>query len=343
MSLKAPHPSQSTTNRQVQIVKRAVGVPTEDVFEVVEAPFPECPEGGLLVEVLFAAVDTGMRGWLTAEKNYMTVSDGETMRANGVGRVIESKCPEWKIGDHLFGWLGWQQYAAIMPDKVLWEISLEDAPAEVWLSLLGMNGLTAWLGLHLFGMPVAGDTLVVTTAAGGVGSVVGQLGRLAGLHTVGLTGSPEKVSLAETEFGYAKAIDYRAEADLGSAVAAACPDGIDIFFDSTGGGMSDAIFDRLNVGARIIQCGTASVANWQPVPTGPRRERSVLVKRLSWQGFLVFDHLARATTIHQELVTAFRAGKLTVRHDILEGLDKAPGAIAKLYRGDNTGRLLIRP
>ncbi len=305
---------------------------------------PLCPPGGVLVRVLLATVDPAMRGWLSAETNYLTVPDGAVMRAHGIGEVIASDCAAWRIGDTAFGWLGWQQIAAVMPRDLLWPVDPAQAQLPLWLSLFGLNGLTAWLGFAHFGRPVAGQTLLVSTAAGAVGSVAGQLAAAAGLRAVGLTSGPEKVARATAEFGYHAAIDYRAAGpDLRAQIAAACPDGIDIFFDNTAGPIADAVFPSLNAAARVVQCGTASVASWLPVPAGPRRERDMLVKRLSWHGFVAFDHADLFPQAQAALQSLYHAGRLTARHEILPSLDHAPGAIRHLYSGNNTGRLCIRP
>jgi NADPH-dependent curcumin reductase CurA len=330
-------------NRKVLLAARAKGIPAPHHFTIIEELLPDMPPGGALVRVLYASVDPGMRGWVSAETNYMTVPTGTVMRAHGVGEIIASDHPDYGPGDHVYGWFGWQQFAAATPADILWRVDLALAPAATWLGNLGLNGLTAWVGLNHLGHPRAGETLLVSTAAGAVGGAVGQLAKLAGLRVIGLTGSDVKVAQACAAFGYDAAINYRAVADLAGAVASACPDGIDIFFDNAGGGIADAVFPALRAGARVIQCGTAAVASWLPPPIGTRRERDMLVKRLSWHGFVVTDHAALFPLALRELGFLAASGQLTGRDHVLEGLDQAPGAIAMLYRGENHGRLLIRP
>jgi NADPH-dependent curcumin reductase len=329
-------------NEQVKVRRRAKGVPTSEDFEIVSSAMPDCPAAGMIVEVLFAAVDPGMRGWLSAELNYMTVADGEVMRAMGVGRVIGSASNDWCIGDVVVGWFGWQRYAAVDSASILWRANLNLAPAEDWLGVFGLNGLTAWIGFKHYGRPTAGETILVSTAAGGVGGTVGQLARAAGLRAIGLTSSAEKIELATGTFGYSAALNYRAESDLCAAITAACPDGVDIYFDNTGGEIADAVFRNLNNRARVIQCGTSSVSSWIPAPVGPRRERDVLVKSLSWHGFVVIDHAHLFEQAMAELATLWREEKLVAHTHVLEGLEEAPGAIARLYRGENNGRLVIK-
>lgn len=330
-------------NRVVKVVRRAQGIPTPDVFEVVDAPMPTLPSGGVVVRVLFTAADPGMRGWLTAETNYQTVPNGAVMRALGVGEIIESDAPGWAVGERAFGWFGWQRFAAVAVGDLMWKIDTEVAPASAWVGALGVNGLAAWIGFSHIARPRAGETALITTAAGGVGGVVGQLAAAAGVRAIGVTGSDVKVKAATEELGYAAAINYKAVDDLSVAIGAVCPDGIDIFFDNTAGWIADAVFPHLKVGARVVQCGTASVASWLPVPQGPRRERDVLVKRLSWHGFVMFDHREKFDQALTELKALLSAGKLSIREEVLEGIDQAPDAIGRLYRGDNIGRLLIKP
>jgi NADPH-dependent curcumin reductase CurA len=265
------------------------------------------------------------------------------MRAHGVGEILASNHPDWKPGDYAFGWFGWQQFAAATAEDLLWKIDPALAPASAWLGVLGLNGLTAWVGLNHLAHARPGETIMVSTAAGAVGGAVGQLARAAGLRTIGLTSTDEKIAHACAALGYDAALNYRTETDLSAAIAAVCPEGINIFFDNTAGAIADAVFPHLAPGARIIQCGTASVSTWLPPPSGPRRERAMLVKRLSWHGFVVFDHAALFPQALHELAAFVADGRLTGQDHVLEGLDHAPGAIAMLYRGDNQGRLLIRP
>ncbi len=334
--------SKAGMNRQVMVVRRARGVPTPDCFQIVDSAVPQCPAGGVLLETLCAAVDPAMRGWLSQERNYMTVSNGEVMRAHGVGRVVESQDERWVPGDLAYGWLGWQRYAAVASSALLWPVDETVAPAPVWLSVLGLNGLTAWIGLNLLGRPARGETIVVSAAAGGVGGLVGQLAAHRGLRAVGIAGGARKTELARTQLGFHAAVDYKAAAgDLGRELAGLLPDGVDIFFDNTAGPIADAVFPVLNGGARIVQCGTVAVPDWTTLPTGPRRERDILVKRLSWHGLVVFDHVARFEEAFADLKDLYRGGVLTARHDVLRGLDMAPGALGRLYDGTNNGRLMI--
>ncbi|CAM4188873.1 Enoyl reductase (ER) domain-containing protein [Novosphingobium lubricantis] len=330
-------------NRQVRVVARAADIPDAGNFEIVVSSVPAAPLDGVVVKVLLTSVDPAMRGWLSNENNYMTVQTGEVMRALGVGEIIASNHPDWTVGDNVYGWLGWQQYAALPPEALFWKVDLSIAPAGAWLGILGLNGLTAWVGLRHLARAKAGETVIVTTAAGAVGGAVGQLAKAWGLTSIGLTGDDDKVKLGLNELGYSAMINYRSVNDLSAAVAESCANGINIFFDNTGGWIADSIFPHLAQSARIIQCGTAATRSWIPHPGGPRREREMLVKRLSWQGFVVFDHADSFPQAFDDLKALYRSEKLQSREHLLDSLDDAPGAIAMLYRGQNKGRLLIRP
>jgi NADPH-dependent curcumin reductase CurA len=263
------------------------------------------------------------------------------MRAGAVGRVELSRHPAFVPGDVVAGMFGWQDYVALPGQSIQRKITERDLPVSTALGVLGLNGLTAYFGLLDVGQPKAGDTVVVSTAAGAVGSCVGQIAKIMGCRTVGIAGGPEKTRLCREEFRYDAAIDYKAgslEADLD----AACPDGVDVYFDNTAGAISDAVMRRLRMRARVAICGTASITNWEPLPQGPRVERHLLTKRARMQGLLVFDYAARYPEARAQLLTWVRAGLIRYREDILEGIEQAPGAIAGLYRGENMGKRLIR-
>jgi hypothetical protein len=207
-------------------------------------------------------------------------------------------------------------------------------PISTSLGVLGLNGLTAYFALLEIGQPKAGETVVVSTAAGAVGSCAGQIAKIKGCRTVGIAGGPDKVRVCREEFRYDSAVDYRAD-DFESALDAACPEGVDVYFDNTAGPISDAVMRRLAVGARVVICGTASIASWDPPPQGPRVERQLLVKRARMQGFLIFDHVQRSPEALRDLESWVRDGQIRYREDILDGIEQAPDSIAGLYRGEN--------
>ena len=332
----------SSNNRQVRLKSRPTGIPQADNFEIVTAPVPEIADKQFLVRNEYLSVEPAMRGWVSAVANYSTpVGIGDVMRAFSVGRIVASRHPEYREGDAVMGMLGWQDYALSDGSSVTRKVKENDLPLSLSLGVLGLNGVTAYFGLLDVGQPRPGDTVVVSTAAGAVGSAVGQIAKLMGCRTVGLTGGPVKVKLCREEFGYNEAIDYKAGA-LGDALAQACPRGVDVYFDNTAGSISDAVLPKLAMGARVVICGTASISSWDPPPTGPRVERYLLVKRARMAGLLIFDYQHRYEEAVGRLAEWIRAGRLRYREDIVDGIENCPGAIAELYRGENLGKRLIR-
>ena len=329
-------------NRQVLLKARPSGIPQAEHFEIVERRVPEPGPGQFLVRNIYLSVDPAMRGWVNAAGNYsQPVGLGEVMRAYTAGRIVASRDSRYREGEYVTGQFGWQDFAVADSPRVIRRIADRDLPLSTALGVLGMNGLTAYFGLLEIGQPKAGEIVAVSTAAGAVGSAVGQIARLKGCRTVGIAGGPKKQQLCIEEFGYDAAVDYKAgrlEADL----AAATPDGVDVYFDNTAGAVSDAVIQRLRVGARVIVCGTASVASWDPWPEGPRVERHLLVKRARIEGLLIFDYRARYPEALEELTAWVKKGQLRYREDIVDGLEHAPGAIAGLYHGENLGKRLIR-
>ena len=332
----------ATSNRQVILAHRPEGIPEAHHFELREAAVPEPAEGQVLVRNRFLSADPAMRGWVSAVANYAKpVGIGEVMRSFAVGEVVASRAPGYAPGDAVMGMFGWQDYAAVAPAAITRKVLEADLPLSYALGVLGLNGLTAYFALLEVGLPKAGETVVVSTAAGGVGSLVGQIAKLKGCRTVGIAGGPEKVRQCLEEFGYDAAIDYKA-GPIDDALRAAAPRGVDVYFDNTAGPITDAVLRQLAYRARIVVCGTASLASWDPWPQGNRPERHLLVKRARMEGFLAFDFADRTEEAVAQLAAWLREGNIRVREDILEGIDQAPGSIARLYRGENQGKLLIR-
>jgi hypothetical protein len=329
-------------NKQVLLKSRPNGIPQADNFELAETPLPEPGDRQFVVRNEFLSVEPAMRGWVNAVANYSTpVGIGETMRSFSAGTVIVSRHPGYAEGDKVMGMLGWQHYALSDGANITRKVKETDLPLSLSLGVLGLNGVTAYFGLLDLGLPRPGDTVVVSTAAGSVGSAVGQIAKLSGCRTVGVTGGASKVAMCKGDFGYDEAIDYKA-GGIDAALKAACPRGIDVYFDNTAGSISDAVLKQIAVGARIVICGTASVPSWDPPPMGPRVERHILVKRARMSGLLIFDYAHRYEEAVARLAQWVREGKLKYREDIVDGIEHAPGAIAELYRGENLGKRLIR-
>ena len=264
------------------------------------------------------------------------------MRASAVGTVVESRHTDYSVGDTVTGRFGWQRFAVSNGGNVLRKLApAEESPSRA-LGVVGINGLTAYFGLLDLCTPQAGETVVVSTAAGAVGSCVGQIAKLKGCRTVGITGGPDKVCQCLEEFKYDHAIDYKNSADIGAELATAGPTGIDVYFDNTCGPISDAVFQHLAFGARITVCGTASIQEWAPLPTGPRIHRQLLVARARMTGFLVHDFKDRFPEAVVQLIDWIGEGKIVSREHVLDGIEQAPGALQMLYRGENRGKLVIK-
>ncbi len=329
-------------NRQVRLKSRPSGIPQAEHFEIVEAAMPAPGDGQVLVRNIYLSVEPAMRGWVSAVANYSEpVPIGGVMRAFATGRVEASRHVDFRPGDYVTGMFGWQDYVVVDARAIQRKVTETDLPVSTSLGVLGINGITAYFGLLEVGQPKAGETVVVSTAAGAVGSCVGQIAKLKGCRTAGIAGGEEKVRMCREEFGYDAAIDYKS-GDLHAALAAACPHGVDVYFDNTAGAISDAVMKQLRPRARIVVCGTASISSWDPIPQGPRVERQLLVKRARMEGFIVLDYVDRYPEALRDLAAWVRAGKIRYREEILEGIEQAPDAIAGLYRGENMGKRLIR-
>jgi NADPH-dependent curcumin reductase CurA len=342
--MKTPHPTTQTSgNRQVWLKSRSNGIPGSDDFSLRMAAISALAEGEFLVRNRYLSVDPAMRGWIADKSTYWPrIEVGDTMRAFAAGEVIASRHADYAVGDQVMGIFGWQDYAAVQPHQVMRKVREPDLALSLSLGVLGLNGLTAYFGLLDVCQPRPGETVVVSTAAGAVGSAAGQIARLKGCRVVGVAGGAEKVRQCLDEFGYHAVIDYKREKDLDAALRAACPDGIDAYFDNTSGAALDAVLRQINVHARIAICGTASFASWEPWNAGPRPERHLLVKRATMRGFLTTDFASRYEEAITNLARWIRAGELKYREDVREGIEAAPGLIRALYDGSNTGKLLIR-
>ncbi|KXU33825.1 NADP-dependent oxidoreductase [Sphingobium sp. 22B] len=329
------------SNRRVLLVRRPRGIPQAEDFALDEAPVEPLAEGRFLVRNLFLSVDPAQRGWACDDRNYSEpVPLGGVMRALAVGVIVESRHAGHKAGSFVYGWFGWQDFCVAGPEQLITQTETLLAPLSAYAGVLGINGLTAWLAFHRIGRPEPGDRVLVSTAAGAVGSIVGQLARESGCHVVGLTGDEEKRRRCVDRFGYHDAANYK-QGNLAETVERLAPEGVDIFFDNVGGETLDVVIRAMRVGGRIVQCGTASIAAWTPPPMGLRNEREILTRRLCWGGFVIFDHAARFETASAELVRLIDAGRLVHAEDIMQGIESAPAAIGRLYAGENRGKNLI--
>lgn len=329
-------------NRQVVLASRPEGIPQAEHFRLVDASIPAPAAGQVVVRNHYLSVEPAMRGWVNAVANYSTpVAIGEVMRAFAAGEIVASAHPDWPVGTRVTGMFGWQDYAAVPVSAIDERVGYDDLPLSTALGVLGINGITAHYGLLQVGQPQPGQTVVVSTGAGAVGSCVGQIAKRLGCRTIAITGGETKRQLCLQRFGYDAAIDYK-QPDFAAQLAQACSGGVDVYFDNTSGTISDEVMKHLAVGARVVICGTASIANWDPLPSGPRIERHLLVKRARMQGFVILDHRDHYPAARKDLLQWVRDGSIRYEEDILDGIESAPGSIVSLYRGENLGKRLIR-
>jgi len=345
----------AAVNHQVRLAARPVGLPGPGDWRFTEEPVGEPGEGALVVEVLAISLDPAMRGWMNEGRSYIApVGLGEVMRAGGIGRVVASRHAGYAVGDLVSGGTGVQEYWSVTADEMR-----RSAPAKIdlrlgsvsqWLNVLGMPGMTAYFGLTEVGQPKAGETLVVSAAAGAVGQTVGQLARIKGLRVVGIAGGPAKCEWVVKELGFDACIDYKAAAPAGvehwdavrEGLRQHCPDGVDIYFDNVGGEILDTVLTRIRRKARIVICGAISQYNATGAATGPRNYLSLLVNRARMEGMVVFDHAARYPQAVAELAGYLKDGRMTSREDVVVGGVAAfPAALLRLFSGENFGKLVL--
>jgi NADPH:quinone reductase len=329
-------------NRQITLAARPEGFPMESDFSLVETAAPVAGAGEVLVRTQWLSLDPYMRGRMSTARSYAKPTElGEPMTAQAVGEVVESNDPRFAPGDSVVGQLGWQEYA-VARAGTLRKLDPALAPPQTALHVLGGTGLTAYFGLFDVGAPKPGDAVVVSAASGAVGQIVGQLARIAGCGpVVGLAGSPEKVADLTSSYGYDVGIDYKRD-DVNAALKEACPDGIDVYFDNVGGALSETIFRRLALGARIPVCGQVSQYNLTEPELAPRNLGFLIVFRARMQGFLINDYAHRFPEGLRRLARWLAEGKLTYREDVTEGLENAPAAFIGMLRGENRGKTLVK-
>ncbi|THE64662.1 NADP-dependent oxidoreductase [Salinadaptatus halalkaliphilus] len=328
--------------KQWQLASRPVGEPTHDNFELVTVDRPEPGHGEVLVETLYQSVDPYMRGRMRDAESYADPWNvGEPMKAGIVGEVLESNADDIAAGDIVTGDGLWAEHAAIDADD-LRTVDPELGPVSTALGVLGMPGATAYFGLLEVGQPKPGDTVVVSAAAGAVGSVVGQLARINGARVVGTAGSDEKIDWLTDDLGFDAAINYKETDDLGSAVAEACPGGVDVYFDNVGGEITDAVWPLLNEHARVPVCGQIALYNATELPTGPRKLTKLIETRARVEGILVRDYVGRWGEAFERLSRFIQNDELHYRENVVEGLENAPDAFLGLFEGDNIGKQLVK-
>ena len=326
------------TNRQITLAKRPEGDVSADCFAPVDAPMPEPGPGQVLVKVDWLSIDPTIRMWMAMDTYLPAIEIGAPIRSAGMGTVIESNNDDIPVGTILFGTPGWQEYAVMGPKD---QVVPEGVDPTAALSVFGITGLTAYFGLMEIGQPKEGETVVVSGAAGATGSVAGQIAKLNGCRVVGIAGSDEKCRWLTDELGFDAAINYRTE-NVAKALKDACPNGIDVFFDNVGGEILEAALANLALRGRVVMCGAISQYNDAVPPPGPRNLSVLISKRGRMEGFIILDFLPRAGEAIAQLATWVMSGQLKYKVDVMEGLDRAPEALTKLFTGANEGKMLVK-
>ena len=315
---------------------------SEDLFQLVTDKINEIEKDQFLVEVEYVSIDPAMRGWISDVGNYSEpVPINGTMRSFGVGKIIYSKNNKFKENEYVVGFLGWQKFSIVEEKHIQIKINPNSAPLSAHLGVLGLNGITAYTGLIYKCKPKKNDTVIVTTAAGSVGSAVGQIAKIYGCRTIGLTSSDDKETICKSEFGYDEIINYKRENNLSDCIKKLAPNGIDCFFDNVGGTQFDAVIENLNLNARIVICGTIGMPSY-PIPDGPRINRSILIKRAKIEGLLVLDYFNKYKEIYDQLLKWYLDGKLVNKEDISVGIENAPKSLVKVLNGLNLGKQLVK-
>jgi NADPH-dependent curcumin reductase CurA len=333
-------------HRQLILTSRPEGRVSSSNFEIRDIPLAPVKDGEVLIRTLCLSIDPTNRIWMSDRPQYMPpVELGTVMRSLGLGEVLESRNPNFAPGDLVSGLLGWQSHcysdaSALRPLQKLPQVP--GVPPRAFLGVLGLTGgLTAYVGLMFIGQPKPGETVVVSAAAGSVGSLVGQIAKLKGCRVIGIAGTQEKCSYVTSELGFDACIDYSRE-DVGAALDRLCPSGIDVYFENVGGAILEAVMGRLQLHARIVLCGMIAQYNDKDRPTGPRNFDMILHRRARIEGFICSDFLPRFPEAFAELIPLYVSGKLKYREHVLSGLENAPAAVNMLFDGTNQGKLLLQ-
>lgn len=333
----------TSVNRQILLRKRPVGVPLAEDFAHAEQPTGSPGPGEVLLRNLYLSIDPAIRGWMSEAKSYLPpIRIGEPIRSGTLSQIIASNAEDWPEGQIVQALAAWESYSVVPARNLHGKVRpIEGIPLHAMLSVLGGTGLTAYFGLLEVGRPRAAETVVVSAAAGGVGSIVGQIAKIEGCRTVGLTGSSDKCAWLVDELGYDLAIDYKT-ADLRAALAKACPRGIDVFFDSVGGEILNTALTRLAHRGRVVLCGAISQINAPELPPGPSNYLQLLAKSARMEGFTTLDFASRYGEARERLAGWIIEGRIRYRDDIVEGLDYAPGHLLRLFTGEHRGKLMVK-
>ncbi|MCL0028814.1 NADP-dependent oxidoreductase [Dehalococcoidia bacterium] len=329
------------TNRRIVLASRPTGYPREGDFRVEVEQVPRPGEGQVLVRIIWLSLDPYMRGRMREAESYAPSLQIRSVMVGGtVGEIIESRTPNFIVGDIVEGGLGWQEYA-LSNGVNLRKVDLALGPMSTALGVLGMPGITAYFGMLDIGLPVPGDTVVVSAAAGAVGQLAGQIARISGCRVVGIAGTGEKVDFIVDELRFDHGINYKTE-DVTEALAMVCPSGVDVYFDNVGGSVTDAVLQHINDGARISVCGQISQYNLEEPELAPRSMGLLITKQARMEGFLVGKFASRSEEARHRMANWIQSGQLRYREDVVSGLENAPAAFIGMMKGENFGKLLIQ-
>lgn len=331
----------TSMNKQWRLKTRPVGEPNADTWEYTETEVPPIEDGQLLIKIDYISIDPAMRGWLNDAKSYIApVKVGDVMRAGTVGEVIDSKHADFAVGDYVSGHNGVQSYA-VSDGTGIYKVDPNLAPLSYYLGVLGMPGMTGYFGLLKTGEPKAGETVVVSGAAGAVGGLVGQIAKIKGCRVVGIAGGHGKCQFLVDELGFDAAIDYKNE-DVKKALKQVCPNGVDVYFDNVGGDILDDVLTQINLRARIVICGAISQYNNTTPVKGPSNYLSLLVNRARMEGIVVFDNIKEYPTAMTDIAGWIQSGDIKVKDHIVNGIDTFPETLMMLFNGENFGKLVLK-
>jgi NADPH-dependent curcumin reductase CurA len=329
-------------SKTIVLKHRPKGIPKATDFEIIEEEQPLPNNGEVLLKTRYISVDPYLRGRMRDEKSYIEPFQLEKPVASAiVAEVAESKHDDFKKGDFLTGMLEWKEFQTSKA-KELRKVDPQQVPLSACLGVLGMTGLTAFFGLNRIGAPKKGETLLVSGAAGAVGSIVGQIGKIKGMKVIGIAGTDEKVAMLKDKFGFDTAMNYNKVSDMTNAIKEHAPDGVDVYYDNVGGSTLDAAMKNMNRFGRVVNCGAISLYNETELPTGPRLETTLVKKSIKMQGFIVNNYEKDFSEGIQQLSRWLREGKLLHEETIMEGFDKTPQAFIDLFNGKNKGKMVVK-
>jgi len=328
-------------NRMILLNNRPEGKPQQSDFKFAEEEKPKLKEGEVLLKTKYVSVDPYLRGRMRDQKSYIEPFELHKPIVSGIiAEVVESKNPDFKEGDFVNGMLAWKEFQ-ISTGKNLQKVDADQAPLSTYLGAVGMTGLTAYFGLTDIGKPKEGDTIVVSGAAGAVGSIVGQIGKIKGCRVIGIAGTDEKIEMLKNDFGFDEGINYKTTSDMRAAIKKAAPNGVNIYYDNVGGEISDAVLANIARDARVVVCGAISLYNDEKTPTGPRVTPILIKNSVLMQGFTIGNYQDRFGKGMLQLAKWLKEDKITHKETIIKGFDKIPQAFIDLFDGKNTGKMIV--